>query len=144
MNTNLTIIVERGRGKNNFSCFATEKIGNFRPIGYGGTARECIEDLRQSIDEMREIAIERGESYPTEINLKLSFDLGAFFNYYPLDTTAVAHYIGINPSVLRQYTTALRQPRPAQIERIRNGLRQLANDLGSGLIIDKSADTNVK
>jgi len=56
---------------------------------------------------------------------------------YSLDVTAAAKYIGINPSVLRQYVTALREPKQAQIDKIRAGLNKLANDLGSGLLIEK-------
>lgn len=139
MKQRLTIMVERGKGKNNYACFSLEKIGTYCPAGYGSTAREAVEDLETSIEEMRSLAAERGQSFPEEVEMELRFDLGAFFNYYPLDTTAVARYIGMNPSVLRQYATALRQPRPAQLEKIRHGINQLAHDLGSWRFAEKRA-----
>lgn len=131
-------IVERGKGKGNFSCFAVEGIGYNFLAGYGTTAREAMADIKKCAREYREAAAEKGEMLP-EVEFDFRFDIGAFFDYYPLDTTAVAKYIGINPSVLRQYVTALREPRQAQIDKIREGLDRLAKDLGSGLMIEKPA-----
>ena len=129
-------IVERGKGKRNFSCFATEGVGNCGLAGYGATAREAMEDIKTTVKEYKEMAAEKGEEFP-DVEFDFRFDIGSFFDYYPLDVTAVAKYIGMNTSVLRQYVTALRTPKQAQIDKIREGLQQLANDLGSGLMIEK-------
>lgn len=137
------VIVERGKGKRNFSCFATEGIGKFGLAGYGPTAREAMKDLDVSVEECREMAQEQGEEFPDEVEFEFRFDVGAFFDYYPLDATAVARYIGINPSMLRQYATALRAPKQAQIDKIREGLARLSKDLGSGLMIEKPVTSYV-
>lgn len=131
------VIVERGKGKRNFSCFATESVGKYGLAGYGPTARDAMKDLEVAVQESRVLAREAGEDFPDEIEFEFRFDIGAFFDYYPLDVTSVAHYIGINASVLRQYVTALREPRQAQIDKIREGISRLSEDLGSGLMVDK-------
>lgn len=135
----VTVIVERGPGKRNFSAFAVESVGKAGFGGYGATAREAMEDCQASVQEFREIAAERGEDFPDEVELDFKLDVGAFFDYYPIDVTQAAKYIGINASVLRQYVTAIREPKEAQIKKIKEGIIRLAADLASGKMIDKPA-----
>jgi len=130
------VIVERGKGKNNFSCFATENVGKCVLIGFGKSAREAMDDIKTTASEYKEMAAEKGEEFP-DVEFDFRFDVGSFFNYYPLDVTAVAKYIDVNPSALRQYVAAVRQPKQQQIEKIKEGINKLAYDLGSGMLIDK-------
>lgn len=129
-------IVERGKGKNNFSCFVPETINNCGIGGFGATAREAIEDAKVNVREYKEMALERGETFP-DVEFDYRFDLGAFFDYYPIDVTAFARYIGVNASVLRQYVTALRKPKQAAIQKIREGIDKFSRDLGANLLIDR-------
>ena len=140
MKKRLLVIVERGKGKGNFSCFATENVGNYGLNGFGHSAREAMEDIDAAAQEFREMAAESGEDFPNEIEFDFRLDVGSFFDYYPLDVTATAKYIGINPSILRQYVSGIREPQQKQIDKIRAGLDRLAHDLGTGLkMIDKPA-----
>ncbi len=143
MKIKLLAIVERGKGKRNFSCFATESVGDYGLAGYGATAREAMEDIKTSVKECQEMAAENGDVFP-DVEFDFRFDIGAFFDYYPLDVTAVAKYIGINASVLRQYVTSIREPKQAQIDKIRDGVARLANDLGSGLMISQPVVSYIK
>lgn len=128
------VIVERGRGKRNFSCFATENVGNVALMGYGATAREAMDDIRNVADECRAYALSNGEIFP-ELDFEFQLDVGSFFDYFPLDITATAKYIGVNSSVLRQYVTSLRVPRKKQIQTINKGISRLVKELGAGLMI---------
>lgn len=140
MKKTLLAIVERGKGKGNFSCFATESVGNYGLNGFGRSAREAMEDIKVAAQELREMAAESGDDFPEEIEFEFRLDVGSFFDYYPLDVTATAKYIGVNPSILRQYVAAIREPQQKQINKINAGLERLARDLGSGLkMIDKPA-----
>lgn len=132
------VIVERGKGKRNFSCFAPEGIGKYYLAGYGTSAREAMEDIQTTVQECKEMAAKDGDVFP-DVELDFRFDVGAFFDYYPLDITAAAKYIGINASVLRQYVTALREPKQAQIDKIRDGVARLAEELSAGLMISQPA-----
>lgn len=129
-------IVERGKGKGNFTCFTP---GSIEKCGFGGggtSARKVMEDTYLSVQEMREIKAEEGVTIP-EIEFDFRFDVGSFFDYYPIDVTAFAKYIGMNPSTLRLYVAGLRNPKEEAIKRIREGIDKLSRDLGMNLMVDK-------
>jgi hypothetical protein len=129
-------IMERGKGKGNFSCFCTESVGTYGIHGYGRNSRETIEDLHVVVKECKEMAAEKGEEFP-DVEFDVRFDVGSFFDYYPIDVTAFAKYIGMNASVLRQYVTGLREPRQEAINRIREGINKLSEDLGMNLMVER-------
>lgn len=132
----VTVIVERGKGKRNFSCFSVETVQKCGIGGYGATAREAMEDCYVSLQEYKEMAAEKGETFP-DVEFDFRLDVGSFFDYYPIDVTAFAKYIGMNASVLRQYVTSLREPKKDTILRIREGINNLSRDLGLNLMVDK-------
>lgn len=136
-------IVERGKGKGNFSCFVPESIMDCGIGGYGTTAREAMEDAKLNVQEYKEMKAEEGKTFP-DVELDFRFDVGSFFDYYPIDVTAFAKYIGMNASVVRQYVTSLRQPREEQIRKIRNGIDQLSRDLGVNLMLEHPTVSYVK
>lgn len=134
----LLAIVERGKGKRNFSCFATESIGKWALMGYGASAREAMEDIKEVAKEYKEEAEANGDTFP-DVEFEFRLDVGSFFDYYPLDVTATAKYIGVNPSALRQYVTSIRDPQQKQIDKINDGLKRLAKDIGAGMMITQPA-----
>ena len=95
-----------------------------------------MKDMELSLQEYKEKAAAKGESFP-DVEFDYRFDVGAFFNYYPIDVTAFAKYIGMNASVLRQYATAIRQPRADQLQKIRKGIETFSRDLGANLMISQ-------
>ena len=132
----LVAIVERGKGKNNFSCFCPEKVGKCHLAGYGKNSREAMDDIYVTIKEFKDMAAEEGSEFP-DVKLRFIFDVGAFFDYYPLDVTATAKYIGVTPSVLRRYVAAIREPKAEQLAKIKQGIHKLTEDLALGLMIDR-------
>ena len=133
----LVAIVERGKGKNNYSCFCPEKVGKYHLAGYGKNSREAMDDIYVTIKEFKDMAAEEGSEFP-DVKLRFIFDVGAFFDYYPLDVTATAKYIGVTPSVLRRYVAAIREPKAEQLAKIKQGIHKLTEDLALGLMIDRS------
>ena len=132
----LVAIVERGKGKNNYSCFCPEKVGKYHLAGYGKNSREAMNDIYVTIKEFKDMAAEEGDEFP-DVKLRFIFDVGAFFDYYPLDVTATAKYIGVTPSVLRRYVAAIREPKAEQLAKIKQGIHKLTEDLALGLMIDR-------
>lgn len=132
----LVAIVERGKGKNNYSCFCPEKVGKYHLAGYGKNSREAMDDIYVTIKEFKDMAAEEGGEFP-DVKLRFLFDVGAFFDYYPLDVTATAKYIGVTPSVLRRYVAAIREPKAEQLAKIKQGIHKLTEDLALGLMIDR-------
>lgn len=129
-------IVERGRGKGNFTCFTPDTVMNCGFGGGGSSARQVMEDTYLSLQEHRELMAQKGETLP-DIEFDFRFDVGSFFDYYPIDVTAFAKYIGMNASVLRLYVSGLREPKEGAIKRIREGIKKLSEDLGMNLMVEK-------
>ena len=117
----LLAIMERGKGKGNFSCFATESVDGCGINGFGRNSRDTIKDMQLAVQEYKDMKAREGKEFP-DVEFDIRFDVGSFFDYYPIDVTAFAKYIGMNPSVLRQYVTALRVPKQEAIDRIRAGI----------------------
>ena len=131
----LVAIVERGKGKNNFSCFCPELLEGNLLAGYGKNAREAMEDIQEAYNEVKKFEAEKGNTVP-EISFNWRFDVGAFFDYYPLDVSATAKFIGVSPSILRQYVAALRVPKEKQLAKIKDGIQRLAEALNCPALFD--------
>lgn len=132
----LTVVVEKGKGERNFTCFATETVLNASLLGYGATARQSIDDFRRSVAEVRAIREAEGKTWP-ELEFSFKFDVGSFFDYYPLNVSAFAEYAGINPTQMRQYTSAAKEPRQTTLDKIRRGMAQLLQDMGTGPLAER-------
>lgn len=132
----IEVIVETG--KDGFSCFMSNKSDDlkFSLNGMGKTVRAAIADFYLARDEMFEYMREQGEEVP-ELEFYFVMDVGAFLNYYPINVTSFAKYIGMNPSLVRQYASGLKVPKEKNLEKIRDGIRQVAKDIATGLLIDR-------
>jgi hypothetical protein len=129
-------VVESGKGF--FSCFMSKDSDDIGVgiNGYGKTVRAAIDDFKLCIDEARADFEENGKVFP-DIEIRFIFDVGAFFDYYPLSITAFAKYIGMNPSLLRQYVSGVKIPKGKSLEKIRQGIKMVKGDIDAGLLIDK-------
>lgn len=136
MTKKLKAIVEKGKGERNFACFTLEDVGRFGINGVGNTAREAMDDLRVAADECKKLAEAEGEEWP-ELEFEFIFDLGSFFDYFPLNASAFAKRIGINPAQFRQYLIAAKEPRQGTLEKIHAGMRELLKDMGTVPLIEK-------
>lgn len=132
----IAVIVESG--KDSFSCFMSKESDDlkFGLIGCGRTVKAAIEDFLVADKEMKEVFEEEGKEYP-ELEYHFLFDVGAFFNYYPLNITAFAKYIGMNASLLRQYAAGIKSPQGKNLEKIRQGIEKVKKDISTGMLIEK-------
>lgn len=131
----ITVVVETG--KDLFSCFMSDADDlDFGIVGDGKTAAKAMEDFIAAADEIKTHYKEQGKEFP-ELEFDFIFDVGAFFDYYPINITAFARRIGINPSQLRQYARGIRTPKASTLARINEGLKNTARDIAAGRLIDK-------
>jgi len=130
------VIVETG--KDGFSCFMSKDSDDlkFGLVGSGRTVRLAIEDFYVSREEVKEVFEDKGQEFP-DLEFRFIFDVGAYLNYYPINVTAFAHYIGMNASLLRQYATGIKTPQAKNLEKIRQGIIQVGHDIADGLLIDR-------
>lgn len=132
------VIVEKV-SDGNYGCFMANGGGlSFGLTGAGKTAREAIESLYEARDLERECFAEEGKEFP-EIEFSFKFDVGSLFDYYPLNVTSFAKYIGMNASLLRQYASGAKVPQARSLQKIREGIQKLMANLNDGLLIDRPA-----
>ena len=131
-----TVVVETG--KDLFSCFMAKDSGDldFGICGDGKTVQAAIDDFYLCRDEMKQFFEEQGKEFPN-LEFHFVFDVGAFFNYYPLSISAFARYIDMNASLLRQYAAGIKTPRGKSLEKIRNGIAKVKGDIDAGMLIDR-------
>lgn len=130
------VIVETG--KDLFSCFISkdsDEVG-LGLHGTGKTVRAAIEDFYVCCDEEKTYLEEQGKAFP-DVEFHFLFDVGAFFDYYPLSQTAFAKYIGMNSSLLRQYAAGIKTPQGKSLEKIREGIEKVKGDIDAGMLIDR-------
>lgn len=132
----ITVVVESGKG--GFGCFMSNDSDdlNFGLTGDGKTAKAAIEDFLIADKEMRESFAKEGKEYP-DLEFHFVFDVGSFFDYYPLSITAFAKYIGMNASLLRQYAAGIKVPQGKSLEKIRQGIAKVKGDIDAGMLIDR-------
>jgi len=130
------VIVEKGHDKS-YSCFLADTAGlDFALTSWGKSAREAVADFYASRDFMKESYEEEGKTFP-QIEFDFKFDVGSLFDYYPLNVTTFAQYIGMNASLLRQYASGAKVPQSKSLEKIKNGISKFLNDFNAGRLVDK-------
>ncbi|MBO0929540.1 hypothetical protein [Fibrella aquatilis] len=64
------------------------------------------------------------------VEFELAYDLHAFFEQYDyLKISKIAHFAGMNPSLLRHYKSQTKYPSAEQVQRIETAVHQLASEL---------------
>lgn len=103
-------------------------------IGTGETVKEAKEDFLNSVNEARDFYSGRGEAVPSELgdDVEFSFDISSLFEYYSMfNVSALGRYLGINPSLMRQYKKGDTPISDAQLDKIEAGLHRLAHELAA-------------
>jgi len=103
-------------------------------IGTGATVKEAKDDFFNSIEEVKESYVERGEEIPSELAepVDFRFDISSLFEYYSMfNVSALGRYLGINPGLMRQYKKGDTPISEAQLEKIESGIHRLAHELAS-------------
>ena len=100
----ILVTVEYGLDKT-YSCYSETPIGDYALVdGDGETVAEAKADFLKAVEECRE-ANPDDKRY-TGLSFEYKYDLRSFFNYFNfLNVTEIAKRAGINPSLMRQYTT---------------------------------------
>lgn len=125
----LTVIVEKtGTG---FSAYAKEIDGM-------ATVGDSIKELKANFLEVLQYHVdhanEKGNSIRIQdYSLNYVLDLEQFFDYFQVinKSTFAENYVGINPSLFRQYTRKLAPLSEKKIVQISQGLHKLADELSN-------------
>ena len=127
MNNSLTAIIEKTN--TGFSGYFKEVDG---VTSVGGTISELKENLQESLGYHLDYLKEKGDnSFPlSSVTINYTVDLEQFFEHYDvINKTGFAKYIGVNPSLFRQYIKGLSPLSDNKMLHITNGLHKLASDI---------------
>lgn len=138
----VTVVVEKGSEKN-YSCFMAESVDKWHLYGFGSTVRKAMADIYVAYDEMKDFNKEKGLD-TQDVEFCFLMDVGSLFDYYPINVSAFAKYIGMNASLLRQYASGAKTPKAKALSKIREGIIKFKNELNADNLIEKPATEYVK
>jgi predicted RNase H-like HicB family nuclease len=126
----IQVIIEKSR--TGYSAYVPVLQGC---VSTGSTIEETKQSIRVGIPfhlgGLQQDGIEIPVEFMGHYNLQFTFDVETFLQHYHkiFSRRALSRLTGINESLLSQYASGLKRPRPAQAKRIEKGLHQLANEL---------------
>ncbi len=124
----VTVIMEKATD-GFFSCYVDDELEGFGLMGHGSTAEEAKKDMLVAYNEMKELFAEQGKEIPA-LEFVYKYDLQSFFNYFSfLNVTKVAELAGINPSLMRQYTSGSAVAGQKQYEKIRKAVDGISKEI---------------
>jgi hypothetical protein len=120
-----------------------EGRGNFLPTTVGRSTSEVLANLADLIGDYvkHEGKTDKAWNKADKKHLKFEvvYDLQAFFHEHDfLKQSKIAELAGVNPSLLRQYASGVKHPRPDQTKKIEDAIHKLANELGSVSLLIQS------
>jgi hypothetical protein len=104
-------------------------------MSYGDTLKEAKRDFEKFPEEYIEISKEAGKEIPPELNggnleFEYVYDLSGFFACYNfISPTRVARYIGINPSLMRQYASGCTHLSDTKKKEIEKNIHNIGKEL---------------
>lgn len=124
----VTAIIEKA-ADGQYSCYVPEMIGGYGLAGYGGTAREAMDDLQTSLAEVCEMEAAEGRSVPA-IEFEYKYDMQSFFNRFDyLNITKIGERAGINSTLLRRYACGAAKAGQKQYDKLRKVVEDCIADL---------------
>lgn len=123
-----TVIMEKSKD-GGYSCYVREELPGFGLSGFGETAEDAKKDMLETYNEMREIQMAEGKEW---INLDFiyKYDLQSFFDYFSfLNVSKIAELAGINPSLMRQYTSGVSNAGQKQYDKIKKAIKKIEQEL---------------
>ena len=126
----VTVIMEKAKD-GNYSCYVEDDLPGFGLSGFGKTAEAAKEDMLKAYQEMRDIQAEEGKKVPA-LDFTYKYDLQSFFDYFSfLNVSKVAEMAGINPSLMRQYTSGVANAGQKQYDKIRTAVGKISKELSA-------------
>ena len=114
-----------------YSCYVEEDLPGFGLSGFGDTAEAAKGDMLEAYKEIKEIQAEEGKEVP-ELEFVYKYDMQSFFDYFSfLNVTKVAELAGINPSLMRQYTSGVTNAGQKQYDKIRVAVERISKELSA-------------
>lgn len=112
-----------------FGCYMKETIPHITLTGYGDSAQAAKEDMLLAFQEMKELLLEEGKDIP-ELEFIYHYDMKSFFDYFNfLNVSKVAERAGINPSLMRKYSSGIVCAREPQYRKLQKAVHAFVKEL---------------
>ena len=122
------IIVEQTED-GDFSCFVEEDIPYIGLLGYGDSSEKAINDLLSFYEQMKTELHSEGKELP-ELEFVVHYDMPSFFNRFNfLNQSKIAERAGINPSLMRKYTSGVARAGQKQYVKLYAAVQSLAKEM---------------
>ena len=97
------------------------------------TAGDSLEEIKSNIIDALNLYFKHNKKpLIKEELIKLKFDIPSFFEFYKvINAKALSERIGMNQSLLAQYSKGIKQPSEIQTKRILQGVQKLGKELAS-------------
>lgn len=116
----INVIVEKTR--TGYSAYIEE----YSAFGLGDTIGEV---KRNMLDGLNFYFEDKGKKITMD-DLKFKIDLSSFFDLYPIiNTSALSRKVGMNKTLLSQYSTGKKKASEKQVQRILEGIREAGKEL---------------
>lgn len=113
------------------SCYMKEEVPDFGLLGYGNSPQEAKADMLQAYEEIKDVLRAEGKT-PTELEFVYHYDMKSFFEYFNfLNVSKVAERAGINPSLMRKYTSGVANAGEGQYLKLQKAVRTIATELAA-------------
>lgn len=129
MSQQIEVIIEKGDGE---LWGRIEGIGEFQPNTVGETAELVQANLRELIKDYIENEGSEDNAWIDAAGgeFTMVYDVQAFFaEHSEINASAIARKAGINPSLLRQYSSGHKHPSKDQAKKIEEAVHSFAKDL---------------
>lgn len=112
-------------------CHTEEDVYDSGLNGAGNTVSEAKHDLMVCLEESRrDVLAHGGEVEPVEF--RYQYDLQSFFEYFSfLNVTEIARRSGINPSLMRQYVSGLKNAGEKTYSRLSSCIENISRELNA-------------
>lgn len=126
----VTVIIEKAKD-GYYSCYVEDDLPGFGLSGFSESAEAAKEDMLKAYQELKEIQAEEGKEVP-ELEFTYKYDMQSFFDYFSfLNVSKVAELAGINPSLMRQYTSGVANAGQKQYDKIRVAIGKISKELSA-------------
>ena len=108
----------------------TDNTLNYGIHGSGDTAKEAIEDFKNSYAEMKELYLEMNKHF-VEAAFEYHYDVQSFLNYYTtyFSLAGLSRLTGIHQGQLSHYVNGTRNPSKQTVQRIDSSIHSFAKNL---------------
>lgn len=109
------------------------EFDEFSLNGQGDSVEEAKTSLMASVEDYKQMYIERGEEIPESLkNLEFEYkyDIASFFDCFKfISVSTFAKYAGINPSLMRQYKQRIAFASETQKAKIEQAIHKAGQEL---------------